>query len=130
LVRVLKNWGDIQNDPTAQQILEDVSTGLRIGDVDDMMWRLRHLNAGLDFRLKPLKYDVFSRYVKKIYVVCEKVAGKRLSITVPAYEDQKTSLFVEVVQILNAAVPDWAQQNHSTDAAWAQAVYRAKKLKQ
>ena len=128
LVRVLKNWGDIQNDPTAQQILEDVSTQFRIGNVDDMMRRLRHLNACLDFREKPVKYDVFSRYVKKIYVVCKKVAGKRLSITVPAYEDQKTSLFVEVVQILNAALPDWAQQDHSTDAAWAQAVYRAKKL--
>ena len=65
LKRVLMNWSDIQNDPTAQQFFEDVSNQHGLGNVDDAMWMLRHLDHLLDAHLDSPKYDPFSRYVKK-----------------------------------------------------------------
>ncbi len=128
LKHVKENWGYIQDDPTTQQFFEDVANEIGLGDVDDIMWRLQHLNARLDDYLKPRKYDVFSRYVKKIDVVCEKVMEEAVTITNPAYENQKVSTFVEVMKVLNTALPEYAQQDRSTDSAWAQALILAREV--
>ena len=143
LKRVLENWGDIQNDPTAQQFFEDVSNELGLGNVDDTMWMLRHLDYYLDFYLNPPKYDPFSRYVKKISGVYEKVTGKPVTITVPKWEGSKTSTFVENMKTLDTVLPDYAQRSirkrseskrlkrkrpsPATRSAWAQALSRARK---
>lgn len=127
LKRVLKNWGDIQNDPTAQQFFEDVSNQHGLGNVDDAMWMLRHLDYLLDAHLNPPKCDPFSRYVKRISGVYEKVMGKPAPKTIPTWEGQKASTFVEVMMTLNTALPDYAKHEHSTPAAWAVALYLARK---
>ena len=143
LKRVQKEWGDIQNDPAAQQLLEDVSNELGLGDVDDIMWRLRHLDHCLDAYLNPPKYDPFSRYVKKISGVCERVTRKPVTITVPKGEESKTSTFVENMKTLDTVLPDYAQRSirkrseskrlkrkrpsPATRSAWAQALSRARK---
>ena len=146
LVRVQELWGAIQNDLTAQQFLEDVSNELGLGDVDDAMWKLRHLDYHLDAHLNPPMYDPFSHYIKEISRVYEKVTGKPVTITVPsgAYENQKTSTFVEIVKILDTILPNYAQQSmirrsngkrskrkrskrkRPTIAAWAKALIRAR----
>ena len=129
LAHVLENWGYIQNDPTTQQFFEDVSNEIGLGDVDDIMWRLRHLNARLDAYLKPPEYDPFGRYVKNLSRVYERVMGEPATITIPSgiSENQTASTFVEVVETLNAALPDWAQHDNSSPSAWAQALYRARR---
>ena len=150
LVRVLENWGDIQNDPTAQQFMEVVSNDLGLGDVDDIMWRLRHLNSRLDPCLNPPKKDPFIHYVERISLVYEKVTGKPVTIAIPTgyYENETTSTFVMVMMTLDAVLPDYAQkkalekeasekeapENEALEkespspAAWAQALYRARKV--
>ncbi len=130
LVHVLEEWSDIQNDPTAQRFFEDVANEIGLGDVDDIMWRLRHLDTLLDAYLNPPKYDPFGRYVKNLSRVYKKVMGERATITIPSgiSENQTISTFVEVVMTLNATLPDWAQHDHASPSAWAQVIYRAKKV--
>ncbi len=128
LVRVLKNWDDIQNDPTAQQFLEDVSNDLGLSDVDDVMLQLQFLNARIDPYLDQPEKNPFIHYVKRISLVYEKVTGEPVTITNPAYENQKVSTFVEVMKVLNTALPEYAQQDLSTDSAWAQALILAREV--
>ncbi len=129
LVHVLEEWSDIQNDPTAQRFFEDVANEIGLGDVDDIMWRLWHLNVCLDAYFDPPKHDPFNRYVKKISEVYEnkKVMGKPAPKTVPAYDNQKPSKFVMVMMALNRILPDYAQKNYRLPGAWAQALNRARK---
>ncbi len=150
LVHVLKNWDDIQNDPTAQQFIEDVSNDLGLGDVDEIMLRLQFLNARLDPYLNPPKKNPFIHYVNRISLVYEKVTGEPVTIAVPTgyHENETISRFVMVMMTLDAALPDCAQkkapekealekeasekealENESlSPAAWAQALNRARKV--
>ncbi len=129
LKHVKENWGYIQDDPTTQQFFEDVANEIGLGDVDDIMWRLWHLNVCLDAYFDPPKHDPFNRYVKKISEVYEnkKVMGKPAPKTVPAYDNQKPSKFVMVMMALNRILPDYAQKNYRLPGAWAQALNRARK---
>ncbi len=127
--RVLSNWREIQSDSIAKRLFEDVSDDLRFGDIAHTMEILQYVDHRLGPYLSPPKHSPFNRYVKKISGVCEnkKVLGKTPGITIPSGVDQKTSPFVEFMMTLNTALPDYAQQEHSTPAAWALALYRARK---
>jgi len=73
-------------------------------------------------------YDPFNRFFKKLSRVYKKVTGKPVRITNPAYANQKVSTSVEVMKTLHTALPNYAQQDHSTDSAWAQALILARKV--
>ncbi len=109
LKSVLKNWGDIQNDPTAKRLFEDISDELALGDVAYAMAFLDHVDHRLDAYLNPPKFDPFSHYVKRISGVYEKVTGKPVTITVPKGEESKTSTFVENMRTLDTVLPAWTR---------------------
>ncbi len=127
LNRVLENWREIQSDSTAKRLFEDISDELALGDVAYSMEFLHHFVHRLDAYLSLPKYDPFSCYVKRISGVYEKVTGKPVTIAIPSGVKQRISKFVMVMMTLNTALPDYAQHEHSTPAAWALAMYRARK---
>jgi hypothetical protein len=149
LARVLEEWSNIQNDTTAKRLFEDISDELGLGDIAYTMGALQSVNHHLDSYLSS-EYDPFPRYVKGISLVCERVTRGPMGIAIPTgyHENETTSTFVMFMMTLDAALPDYAQKKAPEEeapekeelekeapekespspAAWAQALYRARKV--